>query len=193
MANLVSVDEYKEHEGISSSKEEARLESIVPSVSQLVKTYCANSFVDYFSVNKVEILNIEYPTQNIYPTEVPVNTIVSIEERRDASASYTTLDAADYFLDENTDAIVRIKSGKATNWEEGPGAVKLTYTAGYASVPADLRLAVYDLITYYLRDEHKERKTLAGASIQNEAVQSRYAVQFPPHIKRVLDLYKNPV
>ena len=193
MANLVSVDEYKEHEGISSSKEEARLESIVPSVSQLVKTYCANSFVDYFSTNKVETLNIEYATQNVYPTEVPVNTIVSIEERKDASTAYTTLAAADYYLDENTDAIVRIKSGRATNWEEGPGAVKLTYTAGYASVPADLRLAVYDLITYYLRDEHKERKTLAGASIQNEAVQSRYAVQFPPHIKRVLDLYKNPV
>jgi hypothetical protein len=191
--NLVSIDEYKEHEGISSSKEEARLESIVPSVSQLVKTYCASSFIDYFSTNKTEVLNIEYPTQYIYPIEVPVNTIVSVEESTDAGINYSVLDSTAYFLDKSTDAVIRIVSGKAAPWAEGPGAVRITYTAGYSSVPADLRLAVYDLITYYLRDEHKERKTLAGASIQNEGVQSRYAVQFPPHIKRVLDLYKNPV
>jgi len=55
-----------------------------------------------------------------------------------------------------------------------------------------LRLAVTDLITYYLKDEHKERRTIAGASIQNQASTSqRNNVAFPDHIKRVLDLYKN--
>lgn len=37
MANLVSVAEYKESEGINSPKDDLRLNSLVPSVSQLVK------------------------------------------------------------------------------------------------------------------------------------------------------------
>ena len=58
--------------------------------------------------------------------------------------------------------------------------------------PHDLKLAVIDLITYYLKDEHKERRTLGGASIQNQSSTSqRNNVAFPDHIKRVLDLYKN--
>ena len=59
-------------------------------------------------------------------------------------------------------------------------------------MPDDLKLAVSDLITYYLKDEHKERRTLGGASIQNQSsTTQRNNVAFPDHIKRVLDLYKN--
>ena len=58
--------------------------------------------------------------------------------------------------------------------------------------PADLKLAVIDLVTYYHKDEYKERKVMAGASIQNAGSTSQANnVAFPDHIKRVLDLYKN--
>jgi hypothetical protein len=70
--------------------------------------------------------------------------------------------------------------------------VRVTYTAGYAETPLDLRLAVVDLVTYYFKGEHKQRQTLAGATIQNPGSASvRNSVAFPDHIKRVLDLYKN--
>ena len=78
------------------------------------------------------------------------------------------------------------------NWPGGPAAVKITYKAGYDTCPADLQLAVIDLVTYYHKDEHKARKVMAGASIQNNTSSSqRDNVAFPDHIKRVLDLYKN--
>ena len=71
----------------------------------------------------------------------------------------------------------------------------VVYTAGYdgaSNLPGDLQLAVIDLITYYNKDEHKARQTIAGASIQNQSSSSqRNNVAFPDHIKRVLDLYKN--
>jgi len=48
------------------------------------------------------------------------------------------------------------------------------------------------LVTYYLKDEHKSRQSIAGASIQNQSSSTqRDNVSFPDHIKRVLDLYKN--
>ena len=194
MANLISLAEYKEAEGINSPKEDLRLNHIIQSVSQLVKTYCGTSIVDYYSTNKVELINIEWATHVVQLTESPVNTIVSVEERDSYSTSYVELTTAnhEYYFDAATDSIYRTTGGQYLNWKKGPGAVRVTYTAGYSEVPADLKLAIMDLVTYYLRDEHKERRTLAGASIQNQSSTSQTNnVAFPDHIKRVLDLYKN--
>jgi len=194
MTDLVTLIEYKAAEGINTPKNDEQLNYLIPSVSQLVKTYCANSFVDYYSSNKVDTINIDWDTYIVQLTESPVNTILSVEERDSYGSSYNTLTtgAYEYYLDSATDSIIRTTNGSYKNWARGPGAVRVTYTAGYASLPLDLRLAVFDLITYYLKDEHKERRTIAGASIQNQASSSqRNNVAFPDHIKRVLDLYKN--
>ena len=195
MADLITLQQYKTAEGITQPKDDARLNVLIPSVSELVKTYCGNTFVDYYSSNKTEYFDINWGTHIVQLTESPVNAIVSVQERTSYSDSYTTLTtgAYEYYLNTQTDSILRtIGSGKFKNWPEGVGAVKVVYTAGYSAVPSDLKLAVLDLITYYLKDEHKQRQTIAGASIQNQASTSQTNnVSFPDHIKRVLDLYKN--
>ena len=192
MADLVTLAEYKEAEGISSPKEDLRLATLVRAVSQLVKTYCANSLIDFYSNNKVEIFSIDWDTYLVQLTESPVNTIVSVQKRDSVTESYSTVPTTDYYLDTATDSVLYVTGSTYRNWPRGAGAVKVTYTAGYASTPNDLKLAVFDLITYYLKDEHKERRTLAGATIQNQGSTSlRDSVAVPDHIKRVLDMYKN--
>ena len=160
----------------------------------LVKTYCGNSIIDFYSSNKTETFNIDWGTYIVQLTESPVNAIVSVQERNAYNNAYTTLTtgAYEYSLDTKTDSILRTTSSGYKNWPTGVDAVKVVYTAGYSAVPEDLKLAVIDLITYYLKDEHKERRTIQGASIQNSSSSSqRDNVAFPDHIKRVLDLYKN--
>jgi len=192
MANLITLAEYKEAEGIASPKEDLRLASLIPAVSQLVKTYCGNSLIDFYSTNKVETFNMDWSTHVIQLTESPVNAIVSVEKRDSVTDSYTTVASTEYYLDTSTDSVLYVTGSTYKNWPRGAGSVKITYTAGYASCPVDLKLAIFDLVTYYLRDEHKERRTLGGASIQNQGSTSlRDSVAFPDHIKRVLDLYKN--
>ena len=194
MADLITLQDYKDAQGLSTPKEDLKINAIIPSVSQLIKTYCGNSFVDFYSSAKTETLNVEWNTHIVQLTESPVNAITSVQERSSYSDSYTTLTtgAYEYYLSTNTDSIFRTNSGGNQNWPTGVGAVKVVYTAGYSAVPADLKLAVIDLITYYVKDEHKERRTIAGASIQNPGSSSQSNnVAFPDHIKRVLDLYKN--
>jgi len=195
MANLITVQDYKTAEGITQPKDDARLDVLIPSVSQLVKTYCGNSFVDYYSSNKTETIDINWGTYIAQLTESPVNAIVSVQERTAYNGSYTTLTtgAYEYYLHSETDSVYRTtSSGLFQNWPTGVGAVKIVYTAGYSAIPGDLKLAVLDLITYYLKDEHKQRQSIAGASIQNQGSTSQNNnVSFPDHIKRVLDLYKN--
>ena len=196
MADLITRDEYKSLKNLSQSvKEDGRIDALIDSVSPLVKSYCGNSLVDYYSSNKTETFNINWATHIVQLTESPVNAIVSVQEREGYSSSYTTLTtgAQEYFLDTDTDSVIRTTSGSNyTNWPKGPGAVKIVYTAGWATTPKDLQLAVADLITYYLKDEYKERRSLQGASMSNKGTSSmRDNVDFPDHIKRVLDLYKN--
>ena len=196
MADLITRDEYKALKNLSQSvKDDGRIDALVDSVSQLVKTYCGNNIVDYYSSNKTETFNVNWDTHMVQLTESPVNAIVSVQEREGYSSTYTTLTTSDneYFLDTDTDSVIRTTTGSAyKNWPKGPGAVKIVYTAGYATAPKDLQLAVADLVTYYLKDEYKERRSMQGASMTNQGTSSAANnVDFPDHIKRVLDLYKN--
>jgi hypothetical protein len=196
MADLITRDEYKSLKNLSQRvKEDGRIDALIDSVSPLVKTYCGNSIVDYYSSNKTETFNINWNTHIVQLTESPVNAIVTVQEREGYSSSYTTLTTGDneYYLDIDTDSVIRTTGGgEYANWPRGPGAVKIVYTAGYSTTPKDLQLAVADLITYYLKDEYKERRSMQGASMTNRGTSSmRDNVDFPDHIKRVLDLYKN--
>ena len=195
MADLVTLQDYKDAEGIQNPKEDARIQALVSPVSELVKTYCGNSLVDFYSNNKIEDFDIYWDTFAVQLTESPVISITSVQERSGYDQSYTTLTtgAYEFYLDKRTDSVIRTnESGTRLNWKHGVGSVKVVYRAGYSSTPDDLKLAVFDLVTYYLKDEHKERRTLGGASIQNQSsTTQRDNVAFPDHIKRVLDLYKN--
>lgn len=191
MANLITLDDYKTAKKITGFGDDVRLEELVTSVSQLVKTYCGNSILDYFTVNKVEDFSLTWDSTFLQLTESPVNTIVEIQERRRPTENYSILDSNEYYLDTKTDSVIRIPT-KYQYWPQGPGSVLVTYSAGYAATPADLLLAVADLVTYYLKDEHKQRQTLQGASIENaRSGGNANNPAFPDHIKRVLDLYKN--
>ena len=194
MADLITLAKYKEFEGIDSTTNDLKFQTVIPAVSQLVKTYCGNSFVDFFSTNKVETFNIKWSTHIVQLTESPINTIVSVKERDSYSASYSTLTTGnyEYYLDSDTDSVFRTtQSGAYRDWPIGVGAVEVTYTAGYSTIPGDLMLAVVDLVTYYFKKEHKQRRTLGGATLDNPGTSSMDTGGLPDHIKRVLDLYKN--
>lgn len=191
MANLITITEYKEAKGLQGMKDDPQLNVLIESVSQLVKTYCNNTFVDFYSTNKTEVFDILYGEDFVQLTESPVRTdeTITVSQRGAPTESYTALtENSDYYVDAKTDSIFHTGTG----FSEGYGAVQVVYKAGYATLPTDLKLAVIDLITYYHKDEHKQRQTLGGASLQNQGTSSqRDNPGFPDHIKRVLDMYKN--
>ena len=195
MANLIDLVDYKDSKGIQGTKDDVRLNILITSVSQLVKTYCGTSIIDNYSSPKFESLNIPWDSHILQLSEGPVLSISTISERPSYSSAYSVLTTSkhEYYLDEATDSIFRTDGTNGyKNWAKGPGAVQVTYFAGYPACPEDLKLAVFDLVTYYFKDEHKARQTLQGASVQNTSTSSqRDNVAFPDHIKRVLDLYKN--
>jgi len=194
MADLITLEDYKTAMKITGFGDDTRLTSLIASASQLVKTYCNNTFVDFYSSNKTETFNMDYDSYSVSLEEVPLNTVVSVEERQTIQADFVTLvNNEEYYIDYETDSILRSDGGSGyKNFPRGPGAVRVVYTGGYSVCPADLKLAVIDLVTYYHKDEYKQRQTIAGATLQNSSSSSqRNNPGFPDHIKRVLDMYKN--
>ena len=200
MANLITLQQYKDFAGIQGVTEDAKINVIVPAISQAVKTYCGTSFIDYYSTNKTEYFDIKDTyTTSIMVDESPLNTVVSVEERQSQSESYVTLISEnsdgsgkyEYIVDTTVDSIFRTDDMNDKAFPKGRKAVKVVYTSGYASTPEDLKLACFDLVKYYLKDERKERMVIAGASIQNNVSTTlRENIGFPDHIKRILDFYK---
>jgi len=195
MADLITVQEYKNAEGLASQKDDTRLDIIVPQVSDLAKKYCGTSFIDYYSSDKTETFSVsDNFTSTMIVSESPLVSVTSVKERSTYEASYETLSTSDYeyYVDIASDAIVRTtKSGTKKAFPQGVGSVQIAYRAGYSATPSDLKLALFDLVTYYLKDEHKERRTIAGATLQNQGTSGvRDNTDFPDHIKRVLDLYR---
>ena len=116
MANLVTLQQYKDFTGITGVNEDAKINVIVPAISQAVKTYCGTSFVDYYSTDKTEYFDIQDSYTNaILVDESPLVSVSLVAERSGQSDSYTTLitgnsDSSgkyEYVVDTDRDTIFR--------------------------------------------------------------------------------------
>ena len=181
---LVTKAEYKAYMGLSSPNEDARIDILISKVSDLVKSICRRTFIDYVGDSKVEIH--EGGANLLVPEEYPVLSISSLEQSTDYGATYTTLvEFTDYALSKATNNIIPIGTN---GFPAMPNGYRLTYTAGYEVLPEDLKLAVMDLVTYYIKNDMAVHSNKAPGT---NSVQIEYVTttNLPAHIKRVLDLY----
>lgn len=182
---LITKAEYKAYAGLSSTNEDAKIDILIPKISSLVKSFCNNSFVDYVNDNMEEVF--EGGTSYYVPLEGPLLNVVSLEYSADYGSTYTEMvEFTDFASSKATGMIKRIGG----DFVYAINGYKLTYTAGYEVLPDDLKLAVLDLVSYYLKNDSAVHSNRApgGNTVQIEYVTN---TSLPAHIRRVLDLYAN--
>ena len=92
MADLFTLDDYKTFKGIEHFKDDSKISALVSPISELVKTYCGTSFVDYYSSALTEKFDImDNQTTEVFVTESPLNTVTSVKERSGLGVAYETL------------------------------------------------------------------------------------------------------
>lgn len=200
MANLITLREYKDFAGIQGVNEDSKINVIIPAISQAVKTYCGTTIIDYYSTDKTEYFDItDNLTYAIMVDESPLVSVSLVRERDSQSGSWVTLisensDSSgkyEYIVDVSKDTIFRTTATGDKYFPRGRKAVEVTYRSGYSATPEDLKLACFDLVKYYLKDERKSSLVISGAQVQNQVSTSlRENIGFPDHIKRILDFYK---
>lgn len=199
MANLITLDEYKLLEGINSTQNDDKFEQLLTSVSTLVRSYTGQTFDEFNgSPAKTEFFDIQWDTPMVQLEETPVIEILGVFERESQGEEYNELfrngtnDKYEWYFDKTTESVIRtVESGHYRDWKRGVGSVKVIYTAGYTSIPEDLKLAVADLVTYYHKEEYKQNQTIGSTTREGAASTVVGDSGFPDHIRRVLDLYRD--
>lgn len=181
---IITKAEYKAYAGITSNTHDTSIDALIPKVSELVKSICRRTFVDYVNDSKVEYH--EGGSGFLVPEEYPVLAISSVEYSIDYGNTYTELvEYTDYALSKATNSIKAIST---LGFPASINGYRITYTAGYETLPEDLKLAVLDLLTYYIKNDSAIHSSKAPGT---NTVQIEYVTNtnLPAHIKRVLDLY----
>lgn len=181
---LVTLAEYKAYANISSTTQDAAIRNIIPKVSALTKNYCRRTFNDYVDDPKLEIFT---GGSYLLLSEYPVIGISAVETSVDYGKTYTPLvEYTDFVLDNEESTIKPINSAK--KFEPLVNGYKVTYTAGYEVLPEDLKIAVMDLVTYYLKNDMavKSQRDAGSNTVQIEYITKN---TLPSHIARVFDLY----
>ena len=186
---LVTLDDYKTYKKISKTDSDAELQFIIDSTNAVVTTFLGHSLLDYYSTPAVEYFNVKPGQSALQLNEWPIKDVSAVETRSDPQNGYELVDPSLYFVDTTVDTV--FIHGNNTFWPEGYGSVKVTYTAGYPETPRDVRIAVLDLVQHYYKEEYKDKKQIGNASIDNSNRASALASEWPIHIIRVLDMYRN--
>jgi hypothetical protein len=180
--DLITLNEYKEYAGISSTTQDDVIESLIPKVSALIKTICRRTFVDYVNDARIEVTSGGYGSK-LFLKEYPLIAVTAVEQSVDYGLNYTE-------LVEFTDFVVDYEDGTiyADDWPKLINGYKITYTAGYETLPEDLKLAVADTVTYYLKNDGSVHSPKAPGT---NTVQIEYITNtaLPAHIMRVLYQY----
>lgn len=183
--DLVTVAEYKAYAGISSTTQDTAIGIVIGKVSHLVKNICRRTFLDYVDEYKTDV----FPggTGRLLLPETPILNVASVEFSDNYGKDYVELiEFEDYVVDQQQDAVEII--AYALREYKRVNAFRVTYTAGYESIPEDLKLAVFDLVGYYIRNDAAihSHKTIGANTVQIEYITN---TSLPAHIKRVLDLH----
>ena len=187
MPSLISIAEYKVWAGISGTAQDALLTVLVDAVSMEVRRWCDRNLTDGFElVSRTERYD-GTGEQTIQLMEWPVTTVTRVRVYS-AGGTYETLDTDTYRVNGDSGVLSRIDPVLArfpTNafgtiestfsvqpwFTSGFDNVEVVYTGGYATIPADLKMACYRLtdLAYTARGRNMglQSESLGGYSYTN--------------------------
>ena len=196
MTDLIDLDCYKEAKQLKSTTRDGKIQTLITQVSALIQNYCNRQFVAYSTTPKVEWHDGK--TNLVCLKEFPVIAVSSVTTSSDGGITQEAVAAADsspynggYLVDIENGTVFTSDGSKFIDSYNIPfRSLEITYTAGYTQddLPLDLQLCTIDLVHYYESDENVPTKSMLGATIDNALPYT--ANSFPPHIRRILDLYR---
>lgn len=143
---LTSLSDVKETLGITSSTNDNLLKRKINQATDIIEGYCALAYGHHFK--ETTYTNEEYDGSgsNILSLKMrPVTAITSLQRRQTTQneADWDDIDADMYFTDLNA-GVIEYLSNQGLAWN----GYRVTYTAGYATIPADLAETCVTIAAY---------------------------------------------
>ena len=170
--SLITLEQYKDYKGITNPSKDNEYTTVIESINALIKSYCNRTFTDFFSNNKVEAFVAKEGQTVITLKEIPIVQLVSVTEDGEDITSEVTW-SSDY--------------GFVNYAFTGGKTVEVTYKGGTENTPADIKLAALELTDYYIKDEHKQKRTFGNSTIEYFEVGN----EWPLHIQYILNAHRD--
>jgi hypothetical protein len=171
MGNLITLSELKVRLNITDDDNDRLLINLISDVSGIIENYCGRHFTaadytEYHDGNDEDEFNTD---------EWPINSIASIYDDPDRTfPSSTLVDADDYTFYANEGRVALLISGTIigrnfrTVFSYGRNNIKITYNAGYTTIPSDLKSIASEVIARKYKNVMDKRWGLIGVGSAGE-------------------------
>jgi hypothetical protein len=180
---LINLVGYKIYAGIKSSNYDDELTTLIVMATQFARNYCRRTFDQYVSTPAVEL--VDGGTDLLLLTESPLIDVISVEYSEDYGQTFTALTEFEDWV-QIEDAV---QSTSTTGFPYKLNGYRISYYAGYSTAPADLQLALCELVTYFRKNDNALHAPRTVGSSSN-AIEYVTGNKLPSNIKMVLDFYK---
>jgi hypothetical protein len=193
--SLLTIEELRSAAGVTDSSRDTELQVLGDAIAALITQACQVARVGAIPPTlrqEAVVETFNAPVHHgyhwlpidragaLHPSRTPIVSIESVVE------GTRTLTTSDYQVDGA--AIYRLSSGHRMHWQCGP--IVVSYTAGYATVPYDLKWAATKFVQAALlengRDPYLKRKVIMGVSEYEWWIDPTKDSIIPPEVMDIL-------
>lgn len=181
---LVTVGDAKTFLGLSGSGHDELITQLINQATDYIERKCQRRFAstaysqeEYDGTGTVELVLKQFP----------VVSFTSLERNQvpDNTDSWETVDADDYWV-ENASGIIT----KTSKFYKGTRNYRVSYTAGYSTIPYDLQFACCLLVGEVFNA--RKGMGLRSESLGDHSVVFEATGQANPRLNEILSLYRKP-
>ncbi len=188
LISLEDVNDAFQWTATEATTESGLLINLINRTSARMETYCgrkfkARSYIEYQDGDGGPM---------VFTDQYPITTVSSLWddiERLFTNSANDEIDSADYLI-YSDEGSIRLYNDEST-FDRGYQNIRITYSGGYDTIPADLEQACLDwVLTLYRKIKDRTHgymtKSASGASVLIDLK------AIPDSVKMVLDSYKKP-
>lgn len=185
---LVTLSELKSFLGITDSSQDAKLQVFLDSVEASVINFCDVSFVPVPVTLEVHDGN---ESDTIIPDYIPLISVqaVKLGTEADGSGGDPLTAGRDFYFNEN---LIRLRNHVTPFFR---GSLAVSYTHGYETVPADVKLAVMQSVKAEMKRDQENTEGVSSRSKgdESESLGSAWDAKsgLPKQIVSKLQCYKS--
>ena len=179
--SLVTLSEVKDYLNETTTTYDDFLSEQIALFTTAIENYCGRRFESAsYTQTYYEVLNEDEDFRNLVLFHYPVITLTSIKEI-DSEGNETTLASTEYLLKSDVGYIRRIYSNQLIQWFSNLGVnstVEVQYTAGYATVPTDVKHVCYELISNRYNKKTSGVDINFGNDVQRVSIPGTISIDF---------------
>ena len=168
-----------------TTTQETLLSNLIDSVSQFIRSYLKKPIEPE---DIVEYADIEEASNLICLQYFPIISVSEIRIDKTLTFSDNTIYNLDHFLIDKELGILYYKYG---DLPYGRRIAKVSYTAGYSEIPADIKDTACQMVVYLFRKIDSKELGVVNIAGYKENVTFVQREGLLPEFKEVLDMYRN--